>query len=541
MSIVDAIRAFFRRRGSSPTALVPTAPSLDALDRTGQRILCDVEPASSPPRLATLGQVVAATGVKDYVPAAYVAQKAKSVCDGILAALEGLSTEGDDRGVGMNEFLRLLAAASAPSDTSRDFVDAAVELANGVAAPGTRAKTFLKDPVRSKPLGFYTWSESLERVFRRDRFLGEVLDKGDAAALAASIASDVRLRAEYVRRLRRVSRLTNPFAVSSLMWRLSASPPRLPADKESLFPPSAAPENGYASVADFDAVKSGRCDLKPTDNAGFYAHQLYALTALLSYDRTPEAHWRRVSPDYATALERFAAAVLFQARESHVKQVAMGIPGMPSARPRYLTPGLTIEPLPTFYTLTAEAFRFLRTVVEDGWGRRVLEVRQLRESGSAETTIGVGIDDVVGLCESAAKLSFLEIKGEANGAEVDAMRERLMRLTTDPDVTCDARGMVPLGFGDDPTQIRALVFAGWDVHNLIAKLTCVDAELPVGVELGAEAHPLPIPLVREMLVPPHGLLNRTEVRALCIRALETAPPALAWAHSQATALAAELE
>ena len=528
MSIVDAIRAIFRRRGSSPTVLVSAAPSLDALDRTGQRILCDVEPASSPPRLATLGQVAAATGVKDYVPAAYVAQKAKSVCDGILAALEGLSTEGDELGVGMNEFLRRLAAASAPSGTSRDFVDSAVELANGVAAPGTRAKTFLRDPVRSKPLGFYTWIESLERVFRRDRFLGEVLDRSDAAALAASIASDAQLRAEYVRRLRRVSRLTNPFAVSSLMWRLSASPPRLPVDKESLFPPSAAPENGYASVAEFfDAVKSGRCDLKPTDNAGFYAHQLYALTALLNYDRTPEAHWRRVTPDYAAALERFAAAVLFQARESHVKQVAEGIPGMRTARPRYLTPGLTIEPLPTFYTLTAEAFRFLRTVVEDGWGRSALEVRQLRESGSIETTIGVGIEDVVGLCDSAAKLSLLEIKGEANGAEVDAMRERLTRLTTDPDVTCDARGMVPLGFGDDPTQIRVLVFAGWDVHKLIAKLTCVDADLPVGVELGAEAHPLPIPLVREMLVPPHGLLNRSEVRALCDRALETAPPALA--------------
>ena len=57
---------------------------------------------------------------------------------------------------------------------------------------------FDADALRSKPIGFYTWSGALSAIFRQDRMLQTEL-KGEAgiAALARAIHADKSARATY--------------------------------------------------------------------------------------------------------------------------------------------------------------------------------------------------------------------------------------------------------------------------------------------------------------------------------------------------------
>lgn len=340
-------------------------------------------------------------------------------------------------------------------------------------------------------------------------------------ALASGPVGDEPLRRAYERRLRRIARLTNQFGPSRRSWRAPSFSSSPPVEQGVLL---------SSMAAFFDAIKFGTCDLRPSAGDVFYAYPLHALTALLRPDRTPEAKRRSVGDAYAKELDRFAASFFFRSREPNVKQVVLARPGARAVHPRYLTPGLTLEPLPTYYSLTGDAFRFLRTVVEKGWSRSALELAQWRESGPIEATIGSGIDEVVELCDLAAKLSFREIEGNAKGDEVRAMRERLLELFADPDVTRDARAMIPLGLTEDKAREHVAVFAGWDVHLLMAELKNIDGELPEGVALGTETHPMPLPIVQETTVPAGGALDWEAVRARCDVALRNAPATLRWAR-----------
>jgi hypothetical protein len=449
MGALDIIRHHWRRLKRAPPQV--QLADLERIDRSGQVIHCDVVPARRPPRLQTLGQLAGATGVTDYLPAALLAQKAKNVCHGILAALEDQPSEDDE--------------------------------------------------------------------FVLDRFGRERPEHMEVDAPASGVTRHESIQRVYERRLRRLARVTNPFA--SGVWRARSLTSSAPADERALSP----------SVGEFfDAIQFGFCNAQPAMGDGFYAYVLHALTALLRPDRTPEARRRGTSEDYAKEVHRFVASFFFQPCEPHVKKVIVVPPGARAGHFRYLTPGLTLEPLPTYYSLTADAFRFLRTVVEERRGQRALDLAQWRESGPVEATIGSGIDEVVELYDCAAKLSLLEIQGHATGDGVDAMRARLLRLFADPDVTRDARGMVPLGLTEDNTQVRVVVFAGWDVHRLTAELTSIDGELPDGVALGTEAHPIPLPIVQEMTMPAELTLSREEMLARCDVMLQNAPPTFRWSQ-----------
>ncbi len=508
MSFVDGLRRLF---GAGSDA----ARSSGSPDRV---IACSAVAPATPHIVPTLAGTLGAAGV--YVPAALVAQKARSISDGVMAALERASTNGDGGHPGVVRWLEAFegelagAAGGEPArDAALERIRAALDIARTGSTRRAVAQDMLTRPLRSHPLGLYAWSDDLARAFVRDRFLQEALPDPEARALASVLAQSAELREPYRRHLQRTARLTDRLVQAGVGRGLS----------EAIFPASEGIDNRYGGgLAFLDAVKSGRCDLTPDPDSGFYRHQLFALTALLSPEKTAEAPRRLIDPAYAEALGQLAALGLFFARETHVKQLEILEVMAPAHRiRRTLYPDLTVEPVPTFYRLTGDAFRFLRRVVAEGWGDSALGLPQVRAEGPLAQTVAAGIDEVIEVCDAAAEVSSRELEGRADGPRLEALRVRLRALRSDEDAIGDARGMVPIG-SDDTGRVLAMVFLGWELHALDVRLTCLEGA-GKDVEFGTRVYPLPIPFVREVALDPEALVDRRAFRAACDRLLAAEP------------------
>lgn len=524
MLIFRKLAEFLGVRASNGPCAAPVLPPPDGLNRVIDCRMC--VPTQNLPVFASIGEFLPTHPASTFIPAALIAQKAKSVSDGIVATLEALSSDGDSEHIGIIPWLSAIHRHLSDTE-ARERIGAALDIAHRGTTLASCASEILQDPVRSRPLGFYTWNASLEHAFVRDRFLQLALGEHEARAIAFAISRDAILADGYAHHLRRTARLTDSLSISSLEGRIrrarSASHSQTTSSvnvfvpAEAIFPPSWALENLYPSIlAFFQAVRTGECNLVPGNNSGFYTYQRVALTALLSPEKTEEARGRTVNQQYREALERLAGVVFFFGRETHVKHLepAPGAAASPHSPKRVLHPGLTIEPLPSFYRLTGVAFRFLREVVVEGWGVAALEQRQMRAEGKIVATVGEGISEVIALCESAEKLSIAEIAGAVDGCDNRALRAHVATLRSDKDATGDARGMVPLSEVDPATgKLRVAAFLGWESHPLQIVITHIK-DLPPETGLDSEWHPIPVPVVREVWIDPEELQDRSRFRAL---------------------------
>lgn len=258
--------------------------------------------------------------------------------------------------------------------------------------------------------------------------------------------------------------------------------------------------------------------MTPRSDSGFYAHQRYCLTALIAPNSTPEAARRTVDASYALALERLAGLTHFFARETHVKQLEL-LEASTFQRPSatVMLPGLTVEPIPCFYRLTASAFRFLREVVVRGWGDAALHTSQVRPDGPSGYTIDEGLADVIAIADAAAELSTRELEGAAFGPSIGTLRTRLRALRQDEDAIGDARAMIPVSTVHPKSgTFLALVFVGWEKAWLDVSLTHMKGERKSTV-FEPERHVLPVPVLREVAIRPDELLGKDALRAACAR------------------------
>jgi len=259
---------------------------------------------------------------------------------------------------------------------------------SAAAASRALAEEFLADPLRSRPLGFYTWSPQLGRLFRRDRLLQSPLPENAAAALARTLARDGALSAGYRAVLALAERLTNPLAAPDLREMAAAiergETPVVPL-AVTLFPPSRSHETdlvralyGERSIPDgFDLAKemiqrirAGTLDLTPTPASGWYDHQTYALEPLVAPDRMPEAARLWLSPSYRRELEALFKALLALGRETHVKQLELAVVGAAPMPPVLrIAPDLRTEPLASYYLRRARSHLFVRDMLTDTFGR----------------------------------------------------------------------------------------------------------------------------------------------------------------------------
>src|SRR5262249_5600044 len=202
------------------------------------------------PLSATLAQFSGAGTVS----AALLAQKAKQFDDGLYAAVEVAAQQGAGQITGkralLNRLAKVLAQGQPAGDDPRLIVLAAARL-GGVLfecspavdrAVSATVASFQKDPLRSKPLAFYTWNADLRRIFQQDRMLQTKL-QGETGlrAIPEALRADAAARASYDEQLKLMSRLTNPLQgidLRSFLDKPEGAGPAAPPAGVSFFPAS---------------------------------------------------------------------------------------------------------------------------------------------------------------------------------------------------------------------------------------------------------------------------------------------------------------
>jgi hypothetical protein len=491
---------------------------------------------------------IAAVDAADPIPSMEVVNGAlKPFNDGLYAAVE-MEIETSKRALFATLATRLATAAAAADAATRPAFDDAGVLVGAAQILGgdtptvdaavtsraqSRAAAFQAQPQLARPIGFYTWTPALQRIFTRDRFLQNGDDgesRGALAAIAWLLGQDAALLADYQRVTALYAGLTNPYVsypIDALIpYVPTAAALAAPGAIESTFTASNPSRRscGYVPVAflpasrskevDYfdelycfgvpdgtnllgvliDGIRSGAVDLAPGADSGWYDYQIYALETLLLPERGPESQNLLLTAGYKKKLIESFKSILIQTRETHVKQLAVGGGGSVSLpiEPVDAYPLHAAEPFPTFYLRTARAYRFLRTFLPAVLGPDFLAgTDRLVESGDRGTDpLARELDQRVSLLYG---LAFIE--ADAVGmdrttglvadelAEIDpaaaiaAARAWLASWGSDADVVRDPRVIVPV-FHDLDTGLTTY-WAVVGVKALVSRAEFVAGHEPV--------------------------------------------------------------
>jgi hypothetical protein len=191
-----------------------------------------------------------------FVSASMLAFKAKQFDDGLYAAVEVAAQQGAGKYLGkislLRELTQVLARGRLQGEMSAVVFAAARLGAVPVEQPSPmelavarQIERFLADEKASKVMGFYTWTQELNRIFQQDRMLqSKVSDRRAVHEVARALRESGSAYAKYVDYLTLISRLTNPLAAEDLRDWLER--PALddtgPVSSCSFFPPSRAYE-----------------------------------------------------------------------------------------------------------------------------------------------------------------------------------------------------------------------------------------------------------------------------------------------------------
>lgn len=450
------------------------------------------------------------------VSVSMLALKAKLFDDSLYAAVElAIQPRKASLVAGLGRASPLLAAAAKLGGLDAQTSSAAQEI----------AREFLSDPVKSKPLGFYTWSEDLRRIFQQDRLLQERLEPADLEALTAALDADPPAKAVYQDYLGFVARLTNPLATDK--------PPLFNADAAYFFPPSRSCEgdlmthlfgdrpipDGFSLVDEvMRRVRNGSLTLEPSPNSGWYGFQSWALEALIIPDRMPEGARLTMNDRYRAQLEDVVKAIISLARETHVKRVEVPKLG---ARLSHLepvavrvAPELTVEPIRSYYQRRAESYEFVRRLLEVNTS--FSSMHAMTPTGPSSQLLSEDLEAVTALFRGAAAVAGHELGIEpAKGPDVARFRE----WAKSPDIGGDVRMMVPIfhDVGRKKTKVWAIL--GWATRSLrVSYVTPPSVRVTKG-----SPHVKWLPTFRQIAYPVFAetyvsrLLDRDEFRAHCDR------------------------
>jgi hypothetical protein len=142
-----------------------------------------------------------------------------------------------------------------------------------------------------------------------------------------------------------------------------------------------APKVSFMQVL-IDAIRSGKLDLKPDADSGWYDYQVHALETLLVPGKAPESDHLLLTAAYKKKLVESFKSIITQTRETHVKQLETGSDAVSAIREVDIYPNYPVEPFPTFYLRQARAYRFVGTYLEGVLGAKLLSsVHRLYEDG----------------------------------------------------------------------------------------------------------------------------------------------------------------
>ena len=429
------------------------------VDTGGQVIRAELEDQYYGHEPATaLHPSVASVGLgSDFTPMMALAAKSKAFDDRLMARLEGLLHHGVAEHEGLYALVEWIRAQLPPKTKARGLLDAASCLGQGTQPEWSRdtlpmrrwLKDFRRDASRSQPLGIYTQSEDLERLFKHDRILQSRLDPDVAEPIAQVLRAAPERMAAYRAHLALIARITGPLALPSVLEEpvMGLGVALLPASDSAegrlvkeLLGGRPAPEGFELGAEVAQRIRDGRLPTQPTPDDGWYAHQFHANAALLF----PETEGLRIGPRYAEQLEDVFKALFALDRETHVKQlecpVGAGIP------PLVVAPRLTVEPVPEHYARRADAYRFLREQLVGLLGEVVVYGASVDGYGAS---LGDALVEMEAVFRGAALIVWEELgHPRERSAERDAARALFRawqrRSVEDPDLALDMRIAVPL-------------------------------------------------------------------------------------------------
>ncbi|NOT27467.1 MAG: hypothetical protein HOP16_15360 [Acidobacteria bacterium] len=451
-----------------------------------------------------------------FVSASMLAVKAKLFDDGMYAAVELATQPGKARLLSaLASMAPRIAAAARLGGSDTPLSEAARSISTD----------FLANERESKPLGFYTWSDSLRRIFQQDRLLQQELDPEEVVALVSALNADPTLATAYGNHLDLVAKLTNPFVEETPdlrrpdgRWFFPASRSHESTLTNRLYGDRPIPE-GFSLADELVAqLISGGITLNPTPESGWYDLQTWALEPLVLLDRMPESAKVATNHEYRAELRNVFKAVIALTRETHVKQVHTPCPGMacPGERPKIVpvSPALSVEPIRSYYLRRAEGYEFVRKVLE-----RVAPLKTMRRvtaDGPARRPLDEELDDMITLFGDAAAVAGYEIGlSPVTGSQLNSFRS----WAKAPDIRHDIRMMVPVFYDVERKRTKVWAVLGWTTRYLTAKF-----KTPPGVtflrgsgrvEFKGDSYPVAAPVFAETYV--GRLLDRNEFRAHCDR------------------------
>ena len=500
---------------------------------------------------------------RHFASASVLVQKAKVFDDGLMATAQLAAQNGAGQLRGKAEWLPALTALSLQhSPSTAQTLLASAKLGKlPVKVPGDQAAAvdvlvwkFLADELRSKPIGFYTWSPELTSLFQQDRMLQSKLKTSDLGPLVKALGADAKTRGSYEAYVALIARLTNPPVGSDLRTLLAGQTPV--EDELPLISASQAPETnlimqlyGNRPIPEgFDLsselvtrIRGGQLSLQPKENSGWYDHQLWSLEPLVTPERTAEGKNWSGNEEYRKHLESVFKGAWALARETHIKD--LDIPAPASAAPGEepepkvqvnIQPQLTTEPLATSYRRRADSYRFVRRVLVEAFGEDALaSMRRQTALGPVDRPLSEELTEMEQLFDGAAAVAERQLGMVYAAAEEEPARtlhaqvflDWVANVDRDPDIAPDVRMMVPVFYDQLRKQTKVWVFLGWTERNMgysyqtapgvivyDAKGTQVAASR---LELSYHGNSATVvtPVFREIYV--DQLLNRDEFRRVC--------------------------
>lgn len=498
--------------------------------------------------------------------------KAKQFDDGLYAALDQAYFTGiQDKLASHQDLVQRILDKVGPESPAAPFLAAGLTVggretpANDKAARDEWIRKFESNPSLAKPIGFYTWNPTLQKCWAFMRFFQQTLPENDsvAQAISAALAGDSALKADYEQAAGFYAKLTNPLSRMSLADLVGAdvsTPAAIAALRKSkgiteagvaFFPPSTSREFelyrklfplGLPDGTDLmkelvRAIRSGKVDLTPRENSGWYDHQVYALQTLLLPEVGEEHDKLLLTKPYKKRMLEAFAALITKRRETHVRQ--LDAPKATAAAPSLeelesVSPRLRIEPCPSYFVRTARSYAFLHNFLTASLGEETLKsLHGLREGGEREADLATELaaqrDLFYGLylvsCEDIGHKPALA-EGEADAeACYAAATAWLAKLDAEQDLAADTRVAVPIYVDPQKGTMRLWATIGVRMTKLDSRFVRAPRIKPAEGEgdwqavedwkLSTAQHLIAVDEFAEVEVPTLSPPNREELRKLC--------------------------
>ncbi len=224
---------------------------------------------------------------------------------------------------------------------------------------------------------------------------------------------------------------------------------------ERLFPEMLPPGTNLM-VELIQAVRSGKIDLAPGKDGGWYQYQAHALETFLLPSRGQEEPKLLLTASYKKRLIEAFQALITKRRETHARQLDAAKTKSEAAPlgEDELRPRLRVEPCATFYLRTARAYGFLQDFLLATVGQEHLaRLYGLREGGQRDATLAAELDRMrsrfygfyLVACEDIGlKPQFLADEPVDQVAAKLTALDWLAKLGSDRDLACDTRVSVPI-------------------------------------------------------------------------------------------------